>query len=195
MKWKHWKPIAAVILFAVILCVAAYAAQVAETDKSERGITESEVPAAALATLKKLAGGAKITEFAEEVDDGHTFYEGSWQTRSGANMDVLVTQAGDLLEIEEQVPADKVPAAVLKVATKVAGSGTQLVLEKKTTILYEIKFMEGDRQHELLLTPDGRRVEEESEQGNSDEDEGDEDEDEDDNDEQDDDDEEDERDD
>jgi len=147
----------------------------------ERKVKEAKVPAAALAALKKLADGAKITEFAEEVEFGHTFYEGSWKHRSGANMDVLVTKTGDLVEIEQQVDIKKVPRAALKMARKVAGKDVKLVFEKKTMILYEVKFKKGNSQHELLLTPDGRRVEEEIEKGKPDnEDEDDEDEDEDD---------------
>jgi hypothetical protein len=30
-------------------------------------------------------------------------------------------------------------------------------------LLYEVKFSKGDRRHELLLTPDGRRAQEEVE--------------------------------
>ncbi|MEE8576749.1 MAG: UvrB/UvrC motif-containing protein, partial [candidate division Zixibacteria bacterium] len=134
----------------------------------ERKVKEAKVPAAALATLKKYADGAKITEFAEEVEFGHTFYEGSWKHRSGANMDVLVTQTGDLVEIELQVDIKKVPRAALKMARKVAGKDVELVFEKKTMILYEVKFKKGNSQHELLLTPDGRRVEEEIEKGKPD---------------------------
>ena len=133
----------------------------------ERKVTEADVPEAALAMLRKLAGRAKITEFAEETEYGHTFYEGSWKSQSGANMDVLVTKSGDLVEIEEQVDTDKVPAAVLKAARKAAGKGARLVCEQKTMILYEVKFSKDNNRHELLLTPDGRRVEEEVEKGKS----------------------------
>ncbi len=129
--------------------------------ESERQVKKEEVPKAALATLRKLAGRAEITEFAEEIEYGHTFYEGSWKSRSGANVDVLVTKSGDLVEIEEQVDTDKVPAAVLKAAQKAAGKGARLVCEQKTMILYEVKFSRDNSSHELLLTPDGRRVEEE----------------------------------
>ena len=122
------------------------------------------------AALKKLAAGAEISEFAEEVECGNTFYEGSWKTLSGANMDVLVTPAGDLVEIEEQIDADKLPAAVLKAARKVAGKDVELAFEKKTMILYEVKFAKGKTQHELLLGPDGRRIEETVEKGKSSED-------------------------
>jgi len=129
----------------------------------ERKVTKADVPEAALATLKKLAGRAKITEFAEEFEHGHTFYEGSWKSRSGANIDVLVTKSGDLVEIEEQVDTKKVPSAVLKAARKVAGKGAKLTFEQKTMVLYEVKFSKDNSRHELLLTPDGRRVEEEVE--------------------------------
>ena len=155
----------------------------------ERKVSKEDVPKAALATLKKLAGRAKITEFAEEIEHGHTFYEGSWKSRSGANIDVLVTKSGALVEIEEQVDTDKVPSAVLKAARKAAGKGTRLVCEQKTMILYEVKFSKDNTRHELLLTPDGRRVEEEVEKGkpHDDDDEGDDDEDDDDEDDNDDD--------
>ncbi len=137
----------------------------------EREVSKEDVPKAALATLKKLAGRAKITEFAEEIEHGHIFYEGSWKSRSGANMDVLVTKAGALVEIEEQVDTDKVPSAVIKATRKTAGKKTRLVCEKKTMILYEVKFSKDNSRHELLLTPDGRRVEEEVEKGKSDDEE------------------------
>jgi len=177
MVKRHWKLVAVMVLMGVMLCAAAYAKKGKKKGKRmspvkagevERKVTKAEVPAAALAALKKLARGAKITEFAEEIEYGHTFYEGSWKARSGANVDVLVTQGGDLVEIERQVDTDKVPKAVLKAVRKAAGKGAQLAFEKKTMILYEVKFQKGDSRHELLLTPDGRRVEEEVDKGNPD---------------------------
>jgi len=136
----------------------------------ERKVTEAQVPEAALEMLKKLAAGSKITEFAEEMENGHTFYEGSWQSPLTGQMDVLVTPTGDLVEIEEQVDADNVPPGALKAARKVAGKDAELAFEKKTMILYEVKFTKGESRHELLLTPDGRRVEEEVEKGKASED-------------------------
>ena len=177
MKPRHLKLVAVVILLAGLLCVAAVGQRGTERVKStsptpagesERKVTEDEVPKAALAALKKLARRAKITEFAEEIEHGSTFYEGSWKTRAGANMDVLVTSAGDLVEIEEEMPANKAPAEVLKAARKAAGQNAQLTCEKKTMILYEVKFTTPQGRHELLLTPDGRRVEEEVEKGKPD---------------------------
>jgi len=182
MLKKFWKPFV-IVLVGVMVCAVAYGIKGKErSEKSspdeatksgevERQITEADVPAAALAAFKKMAAGAKFTEFAEEIEHGHTFYEGSWKNPSGANMDVLVTPTGDLVEIEEIVGADQVPAAVLAVARKAAGKDTQLTFEKKTTILYEVRFQKDNRQNGLLLSPDGRRIEEEAEKGKQDEDE------------------------
>lgn len=134
-----------------------------EKQEQEREVKESEVPAAAIKTLKQLVGDAEIHEFAEEIEYGHTFYEGSWKSPSGHNMDVLVTETGDLVEIEERVDADKVPSGTMKAARQAAGKDAEMRFEKKTALYYEVKFSKDGRRHELLLTPDGRRVEEEIE--------------------------------
>jgi uncharacterized membrane protein YkoI len=136
-----------------------------KSEEQEREVTEAEVPAPALAALKKLAAGAKFTEFAEEIEHGSTFYEGSWKTAAGGNVDALVTSAGDLVEIEEQVGPDQVPAAVLAAVRKLAGPDAGLFCEKKTLILYEVKFRKDDQRHEILYTPDGRPLEKEIEEG------------------------------
>jgi len=178
MRCRKWKLFTVMILLAIVLCAAAYAkkcgekaGQVSATQdvkesQHERQVTESQVPAEALAALRKLAAGAKFTDFAEEIEYGSTFYEGSWKTPAGANMDVLVTPTGALVEIEEQIDADQVPAEVLKVVREAAGKDTELMFEKKTTIQYEVKFGKDEHSREMLLTPDGRLVEQEVGKGN-----------------------------
>jgi uncharacterized membrane protein YkoI len=136
-----------------------------EAKETEREVQEAEVPAAALKTLKEQAGGAKIVEFAEEVEHGHKFYEGSWKSPSGSNVDVLVTEAGALVETEEAIGADKAPETAIAAARKAAGEKAELRCEKKTAVMYEFKFRKDGKRYELLLTPDGRKVEEEVETG------------------------------
>ena len=167
MKSKYFKLIAVMVFFGAMLCAVVYAVQAAKETDTERIVTEAEVPAAALASLKKIAAGAKIFEFAEEVEDGHTFYEGSWKAPSGVQVDVVVTKTGDLVAIEEGVSANEVPAAVLKAAREAAGSGAEITLERKTTILYEAKFEKAGAEQELLLTPYGDKVEEDAQKDQS----------------------------
>ncbi len=139
--------------------------------EQERKVTEAEVPKAALDALKRLADQAKITEFAEEIEHGHTYYEGSWSGPNG-DVDALVTASGDLVEIEEAIPADKVPSVVRAETEKAAGKGAKVKYEKKTLVIYEAHYKKGDRREEVTLTPDGRRyVEKGADQGPDDQDE------------------------
>jgi hypothetical protein len=173
MRWRYLKLIMIAVLLGIMFCAVSYAVKSNEADEkknsseavemgeSERQVTEAEVPAAALAALKKQAGGAEITEFAEEIEYGHTFYEASWKSPDGRNIDCLVTSTGDLVEIEEEMRTGNVPTAVLKASWEAAGEDTRLTFEKKTMILYEVKFQKGESSQELLLTPDGRFVEQE----------------------------------
>ncbi len=139
--------------------------------EQERQVKEAEVPKAALDALKKLAGAAAITEFAEEIEHGNKFYEGSWKG-PGGNVDALVTEAGDLVEIEEVVSVDKVPAKTRAEAEKEAGKDAKLEWEKKTIVMYEVHFKKEGKGRELVLTPDGRRIQEEQEEADKDEDDG-----------------------
>jgi hypothetical protein len=154
------RPTCNVCLIVVVAAAAAFLTAAAHRQQpppaeSERRVTEAEVPKPALATLKKQAGGAAITEFAEEIEHGHTFYEGSWKGPHG-NVDCLVTAAGALVEIEESVPADSVPEAVREAASNAAGDGAKPDFEKKTLILYEIHFTKDGKAHEAIFTADGR---------------------------------------
>jgi hypothetical protein len=128
--------------------------------EQERKVKEAEVPKAALDALKKTADKATITEFAEEIEHGNKFYEGSWKGPDG-NVDALVTEAGDLVEIEEVISAAKVPAPARAAAEKEAGKDTKLTWEKKTLVMYEVHYKKGDKGQEMILTPDGRSFHEE----------------------------------
>lgn len=139
-------------------------------EEQEREVKEAEVPKAALDALKKLAGAASFTEFAEEIEHGHKYYEGSWKGPDG-NVDALVTDAGAVVEIEEAIPADKVPAAVRGEAEKAAGKEAKLLWEKKTMVMYEVHFTKDGKGREMIFTPEGHHQQGEGdEDGDKDED-------------------------
>lgn len=146
-----------------------YANDPPKAEEHERKIKEADVPKAALEALKKLAGTNALTEFSEEIEHGITYYEGSWKGTHG-NVDALVTANGDLVEIEEKIPVENTPKAVIEKARAAAGSDASLYVEKKTLILYEVKFRKGGRMHEVIYSPDGRQHEHEDETENDDDD-------------------------
>jgi hypothetical protein len=123
----------------------------------ERGIPEAQVPPAALAAIKKMAGMAKIDQFEEKMKHDAKIYKAEWKTPEG-EMEVVVTAAGDLLATEEPVMADKVPAAVRMAAENEAGAGAKIEYEKKTIIVYEAKFKKGDKEEEVKICPTGKTM-------------------------------------
>ncbi len=122
----------------------------------ERVVKESEVPAGAVAAIKRMAGGAQIAKYEEEMENGETFYEGQWKGANG-KMEVLVTAQGDVVEMEEVVTADAVPAAVAATAKAAAGSN-ELQYEKVTEVHYKAKYKQGDQRHKLVVSPTGRTI-------------------------------------
>lgn len=161
MRKNHFKLIRIVPILAVGGLLA-WAQETKEIPASERKVTETEVPAPARAALKKLAGAAALTEYAEEIEHGHKFYEGSWKALDG-NVDALVTEGGDAVEIEEAIPAEKVPVPARAAVEKEAGKGTPVQFEKKTLFLYEAHYKKDGKGREIIVTPDGRHFHEDGE--------------------------------
>jgi len=163
MKNRMWLRASGGVAVALLGGLIAFAQPKPAAPEQERKVKEAEVPKAALDALKKVADKATIKEFAEEIEHGAKFYEGTW-TGPGGNVDCLVTENGDLVEIEEVISADKVPAASRAAAEKEAGKDAKLTWEKKTVVMYEVHYKKGDKGQEMILTPDGRLYHEEGDE-------------------------------
>ncbi len=154
--------IAIATLAAVLSCGILVLAQNAAAGNDERKLTEKEVPPAALATLKKLAGAATITEFEEETEFGHKCYEAVWKG-PGGEIEAEVTADGELIELEEDITADQVPAAVKAAAEKEAGKDAKITYTRVTIHGYEVEFKKDGKGKEMTLTPGGGKMGEEDE--------------------------------
>lgn len=166
--FNRFRTVTITLVLSIIACLAiVQAKEPPKHEEQERKVQEADVPKAALAALKKVSAGAKLTEFSEEIEHGMTYYEGSWKGPNG-NVDCLVTAAGDVVEIEEVIPAGTAPNAVIEKARASAGKDASLFVEKKTVYLYEVKFRKEGKRHEVIYSPDGREHEHEEEAGNGD---------------------------
>ncbi|HKQ49734.1 MAG TPA: PepSY-like domain-containing protein [Phycisphaerae bacterium] len=123
-----------------------------------------QVPAAARRALEMQAGGAKFTEIEREVEHGVTVYEAEWMDH-GTEHEASVSADGELLEVEENVPMDKAPAAVREAIGKHFGAGTKVVIEKTTVVYYEVEAKVDGKEKELYFSPTGRLHGEESDDG------------------------------
>ena len=159
--FKRWR------LFAMIgagLLVAGAATGLA-WDEEEMSL--SQVPAQVREALLKLAAGAKITEVEREKKHGIVTYEAEWEV-NGREAEAEVTADGDLIEMEEEIGASDVPAAVRAVAAKKFPAGVKIEYERITMKFYEIEAQVGGREKEILVSPTGKILH--SEAGDDDDD-------------------------
>jgi hypothetical protein len=114
----------------------------------------ADLPGPAAAALKKQSGGHELSGFETEHANGVALYEAGW-TDGGVKHEATVTADGDVVELEQSIPASAVPAAVRAAAVKTFGEGADVRYVKKTWVVYEIEGKVGDRHREAIFTPTG----------------------------------------
>lgn len=133
-----------------------------EGDKEEGGkeeeISPDKMPAKAREALMKQAAGAKLGKCSHEKEDGVELFEADW-TVHGLVCSATVTADGAIVEIEEQLAAKDVPAAVEKAAARMFPGDKGVVVEKRITVTYEVKGKVKGKEREVVLNAAGKRVE------------------------------------
>lgn len=145
-----------VITMAVIFGVAFF---VCGTFAQEKRIQRSDLPAAVQKTVDEQAKGATIRGFSTETEKGQTIYEAEL-TVNGHTKDISIDANGNILEIEEQVEFDSLPAAVREGLQKKAGAGKITKVESITKggklVAYEAVVRTGHKRAEVQVGPDGK---------------------------------------
>src|SRR3979490_1404103 len=77
----------------------------------EKKIKREQLPAAVEKTVAEQSKGATIHGFSVEVDKGKKIYEAELMV-NGHEKDISVDEAGNIIEVEEEVSMDSLPAAV-----------------------------------------------------------------------------------
>lgn len=121
----------------------------------EEEIPADKVPAKAREALQKQAGDARITKYTCEKEDGVETFEAEW-TVNGLAHSAEVTADGSLLEIEEQLAPKDVPAAVQKAVARMLPGATDVVVEKKIKVEYEVKGKVKGKEREIVLNAAGQ---------------------------------------
>ena len=140
------------LVVGVLFCVA---------PAQERKINRSQLPPAVEQTVKRESAGATIKGFATEVERGQKLYEASLVV-NGRTKDILIDRQGNIVEVEEQVSIDSLPAAVQDALRKNAGRGTISVVESLTKngqlVAYEAQVKHGKRRSEIQVGPNGEKL-------------------------------------
>ena len=125
----------------------------------EKKIQRSDLPAAVERTVAAQSDGATIRGFSEEKERGQTFYEAEMKV-NGHSKDVLMDKTGAIIEVEEEVAMDGLPAQVKEGLQAKAGKGKLLKVESITRhdklVAYEAQVSIDGKRSEIQVGPDGK---------------------------------------
>ena len=142
-----------------------------EKDKKEEKISADKMPAAVAATVKAHFPDAEFTSITKETEGTKVVYDIELKQK-GKKHEMDVQEDGTILEIENEVAAKDLPAAVTKALEAKYPKGTlkeamevNKVTGKEIKLLhYELTVETGGKSVEVLISADGKEVKEEAEE-------------------------------
>ena len=127
----------------------------------EKKIKREQLPPAVEKTVAKESEGATIKGFATEVEKGQRLYEAELIV-NGHHKDISMNRQGVIVEVEEEVSMDSLPATVQDGLKKAAGSGTIEMIESLTKngklVAYEGHVKRGTKRSEIQVGPQGEKL-------------------------------------
>jgi hypothetical protein len=125
-------------------------------------VAAEQVPAAAMETLRKQAGGAEFSKLEAEKKDDRDLYVGKWMGND-REYEAKVTGDGALLELKEPLSVEDLPDAVRNAVGQAFPNATDWDSKKRTifsegqpSVVYEIKVRDGGQKGPpLRVSPDG----------------------------------------
>lgn len=125
----------------------------------EKKIERKDLPPAVEKTVEAESQGATIKGFSQEKENGQTNYEAEL-TVNGHSKDVLIDANGHVVEVEEQVALDALPAAVRDGLQAKAGAGKIVKVESLTKhdklVAYEAVVQTAGKKKEIQVDPNGK---------------------------------------
>lgn len=127
----------------------------------EKKLERKDLPAAVRTAVDRESAGATVKGFSTERENGIRTYEAEMMI-DGHSKDVSIDAAGNVLEIEEQVTFDSLPALVQTSLTTLAGPGKITKIESLTKkgklVAYEAVVTTGTKHREVQVGPNGEKL-------------------------------------
>ena len=148
----------AILIIAISVCLTGSALA------QEKKLTRSQLPVPVQATVDAQSQGATVKGFSEEKEKGQIFYEAE-MTVNGHSKDVLIDAKGGVVEVEEEVGLDSLPAGVREGLQAKAGKGKLGRVESLTKqgklVAYEAVVTTNGKKSEVQVGPDGKPLDHE----------------------------------
>ena len=124
---------------------------------SEVPVKMKDLPPAVQKTVLEQTKGAELKGLSKEVEHGKTFYEAETRV-NGRGRDLLIDADGAVVEIEEEVTLDSLPAEARAAIEKSASGGKITKVESVTKgniVTYEAAMLKGGKKSEIVVAADG----------------------------------------
>ena len=145
----------------ILLVIIAGAAGVRSQEKP---ISRQQLPIAVRNAADLQAHGATVRGYSKEIENGQWEYEVQMVT-DGHTKDVTLAPDGRVLEVEEEVPLESLPAEVRSGLQASAKPGKITKVESLTKggtlVAYEAQVLTGSKHSEVQVGPDGKRLDHE----------------------------------
>ena len=142
------------------LCLAVAVVAAAKASIAEEPVKKSDLPAAVQKTADAQSVGATVVGYSRDKEHGHVEYEVQLMV-GDRSKDVTIDPQGRVLEVEEQVATDALPASVFHGLSAQAHKGKIAKVESLTRngriVAYEAQVT-GGRHAEIQVGPDGQKL-------------------------------------
>jgi hypothetical protein len=139
------------------LLITLLAASAGVVAASEKPVKITDLPPAVRQSVDRETKGATLRGLSKETEKGKVYYEAETAV-DGRNRDILFNESGNVVEIEEQVSLERVPAGARAAIEKYAAGGKVLSVEvvtRKTSTSYEAQVQKAGKKSEVKVSPEG----------------------------------------
>ena len=131
---------------------------------AEKKILKSALPGPVARTAEKQSKGATVRAYTKDTENGKVEYEVE-MTLNGHSKDVSIGADGGLLEVEEQVQIEALPAAVQQGLKQKAGKGVirkiESITKRDVIVAYEAQVTTLGKHREIQVGPNGQTLDHE----------------------------------
>lgn len=124
----------------------------------EKKVKRSDLPPAVEKTVASESAGATVKGFAKETEKEQTYYEAEIIV-NGHTKDILIDTNGGIVEVEEEIAIDLLPAKVKAGLQAQAGPGKLVRVESITKqnklVAYEAQVEKDGKKSEVQVGPRG----------------------------------------
>lgn len=142
-----------------ILALVLTCAMASQAATRERRLKRGDLPPPVQKTADQESQGASVRGYSSEKNGDQLEYEVAMTVR-GHNRDVTISADGSVVEVEEEIALDSLPAPVRARLLQLAGSGKIINVESLTKhgalVAYEAHVRTGAKRSEIQVGPDGK---------------------------------------